>query len=339
MARSQLPFDPLPKTLYAPDDLFEGFEPNRSGSYAETRDFQIYRYYISSGKFAPHDYSVAVLEALHDNAITHALNEYLNVASAKSVGVMGGHDLSRDSLWYGKVAELSRILTNKGFTMLSGGGPGAMEATHLGAALAGGSQNELDAAITRLRAYPALPPKLSQIVKPDGTVDESLVEATFDWFKPAYEVAAGSSPLGNSVAIPTWLYGHEPTTPLCPHIGKYFQNSIREDGLTGLATHGVIYAEGRAGTLQEIFQDSAQNYYRVYGAFSPMIFLGADYWKYTYPVEALLKKLFAAQDFDHYVMFTDDIDVAIRFIESHSIPEKPGERMMNYLNHRQHRGR
>ena len=30
------------------------------------------------------------------------------------------------------------------------------------------------------------------------------------------------------LGIPTWLYGHEPTTPFARVIAKYFQNSIRE---------------------------------------------------------------------------------------------------------------
>lgn len=43
---------------------------------------------------------------------------------------------------------------------------------------------------------------------------------------------------------------------------EYFHNSIREDGLIALAAHGIIFASGKAGTLQEIFQDSVRNYYR-----------------------------------------------------------------------------
>ena len=81
------------------------------------------------------------------------------------------------------------------------------------------------------------------------------------------------------------MYGWEPTTVFAADIGKYFQNSIREDGLLAAATHGIVFAEGSAGTLQEVFQDAAQNFYRSFpappeagsGIFSPMVFLG-DYW-------------------------------------------------------------
>src|SRR5260370_38022412 len=77
---------------------------------------------------------------------------------------------------------------------------------------------------------------------------------------PAYSLSKTAK--GESPALPTWYYGHEPTTPFATHIAKYFQNSIREDGLIALAVHGIVSASGRAGTLQEIFQDTVRNYYR-----------------------------------------------------------------------------
>jgi hypothetical protein len=89
---------------------------------------------------------------------------------------------------------------------------------------------------------------------------------------PAVKVLDDLADGGRSLAVPTWHYGHEPLTPLATHVAKYFLNSIREDVLLALATNGIIYAPGRAGTLQEVFQDAAQNYYRGDGPFSPMIF-------------------------------------------------------------------
>ena len=41
-------------------------------------------------------------------------------------------------------------------------------------------------------------------------------------------------------------------------------------GLLAIAKHGVIYAPGSAGTIQEIFQDAAQNHYSSFGPPSPM---------------------------------------------------------------------
>jgi predicted Rossmann-fold nucleotide-binding protein len=101
--------------------------------------------------------------------------------------------------------------------------------------------------------------------------------------------------------------------------------------LTGLATHGVIYAEGRAGTLQEIFEDGAQNYYHTYGAFSPMIFLSANYWTTNIPVKPVLEALFKSDDFKNNVLFTDDPAEVIAFVKSHSSAQTPVERLRNYL--------
>ena len=64
----------------------------------------------------------------------------------------------------------------------------------------------------------------------------------------------------------------EPISLFASHIAKYFSNSIREDGLLAVATAGIVFAPGGAGTMQEIFQDGAQNAYRVFGR-SPMAFL------------------------------------------------------------------
>ena len=38
-----------------------------------------------------------------------------------------------------------------------------------------------------------------------------------------------------SLGVPTWFYGHEPTNLFATHVAKYFANSIREDGLLAIA--------------------------------------------------------------------------------------------------------
>ena len=84
-----------------------------------------------------------------------------------------------------------------------------------------------------------------------------------------------------------------------------------------LAKQGVIYAEGKAGTIQEIFQDGAQNYYKTFEYFSPMVFLGVQYWTTTYPVVGVLEKLFP-DEFGKCLLVTDDINEAAEFIEEFS---------------------
>lgn len=269
MPRIPFSFEPLRRRLYTYRELFEGFDEAKPQSYAGTLDFTIYREYIAGGKYATSDYFTAMMQALHDNSITQAIRNILDHADTRAVGVMGGHQLERGSGSYVAVARLSRELAKRGFLLLSGGGPGAMEATHLGALLNKGSDHEMAYAIQLLTAQKKVP-DLRNLVSADGKPDPNLVAAAHAWFAPAYRIASQAQNAGSSLAIPTWLYGHEPSSPLATHIGKYFQNSIREDGLLAIATHGVVYVEGGAGTLQEIFQDAAQNYYRTFAdRFSP----------------------------------------------------------------------
>ena len=196
-----------------------------------------------------------------------------------------------------------------------------MEAGHLGAALANSNDADLDSALSRLGAYPVVP-DLGKIVDSDGPADPRLVEEACAWFTPAFELARSIPTPCASLAIPTWHYGHEPPTPFATHIAKYFQNSIREDGLVAIARQGIVCMEGKAGTIQEIFQDSVQNYYHMSGEFSPMVLFGVEYWTTTYPVVGVLKQLFAP-DFAKYVLVTDDVEAAAGFIER--FPVSTGE--------------
>jgi hypothetical protein len=71
-------------------------------------------------------------------------------------------------------------------------------------------------------------------------------------------------------------------------VAKYFANSIREDGLVTLAVSGIVYAPGRAGTTQELFQDAAQNAYGIRGR-SPMVLLGREAWGGDPSIYAVLR--------------------------------------------------
>jgi predicted Rossmann-fold nucleotide-binding protein len=331
MPRFPFPFRPIREGLYSPAELAAGFDPERPSSYAETTDFSIYQQYVAVGRSVPTDYFAAMMQALHDNSITQATHEYLAESSAKAVGIMGGHELARDSAAYDKIARLAYALARRGFTLLSGGGPGAMEATHLGALLSRQSVADLEQAMAELAAQPCLPENLKNVVGPDGSVDSALVAKAHAWFLPAWRIMARVQEPGESVAIPTWLYGHEPTSMLATHIAKYFQNSVREDGLLAVATHGVIYSEGGAGTLQEIFQDANQNYYQVFGNFSPMTFYGADYWTRQIPAVPVLQALFKPEDFAQNVLVTDDPGRIVEFLAGHVEPETPSQRLGRYI--------
>ena len=182
-----------------------------------------------------------------------------------------------------------------------------MEATHLGAWFAHFDDGALDEALTQLS------------VRPDGA-EPGKEYADPDWLQRAWDVRDRwpvPEPRYHSVGIPTWLYGHEPPAPFATRIAKYFANSVREEGLLAVASHGVIFARGSAGTTQEIFQDAAQNHYASFGGRSPMILLGRDFWTRERPVWPLLQKVAAGKVYDELLFLTDDEEAVVRRIRSY----------------------
>ncbi|PVX52144.1 putative Rossmann-fold nucleotide-binding protein [Balneicella halophila] len=272
--KMDLPFQVYRNKLYNHSDLYNGFSFTKPESYASTNDFLIYKYYESKGKGEPENIQDSLAQRLHDHAITDALYDYLSLwDSRRIVAIMGGHSLPRDAEDYRKIVLISKALAEKGHLMISGGGPGGMEATHLGAWMAYKDEKAVDEAIEILSKAPLYNDKL--------------------WLSAAFEVmqAYPMQTIVESVGIPTWFYGHEPPTPFATHIAKYFANSVREEGLLAIAKGGVIFAPGSAGTVQEIFQEAAQNHYETFGNVSPMVFLNKKYWEEEKPVYPLVKKL------------------------------------------------
>lgn len=306
----ELPVVPFRSTLYTPAELFDGFDPARPGSYAETLDLRTYR----STRGAP-SRDVGMLRALHDQCITDARDALVD--GRRVVAIMGGHDMARTDPAYREVARLARRLARAGALLTSGGGPGAMEATHLGARFAPCPDGDLDAALGALGEVPEFP-RGGPLVRPDGALDAELLVRLHEWQVPAFAVAASvpDEQAGASLAVPTWFYGHEPPTPLATHLAKYFSNAQREDGLLAIAGDGTVFAPGKAGTLQEVFQDAAQNYYRVFhDRFSPMAFLDVGgCWSRTFPVDDLLRTLFGGDDHTRHVRRSADPDELYRFL-------------------------
>lgn len=314
-----LPFQPIRNSVYTAAELFAGFDPGTPGSYAATMDFRSYRWFVRTGRSTPIEPYAAMMRALHDSSVT--LDMGAVIADRRVVGIMGGHQLPRNSAAYRRIAELGRDLARRGMLVCTGGGPGAMEAGHLGATLSGHADIRLENTIAVLAAMPTMP-TLSEIVAPDGMADPELVQTAQDWFAPAWELSRSIVDPVASLSIPTWHYGHEPTSPFASHIAKLFQNSIREDGLLTVARQGIVFTRGSAGTLHEVFQDAEQNFYASGGAlFSPMIFLDSEYWTTALPVHRLLRALFATAApevmarFDELVLVTDDIREAAEHLD------------------------
>ncbi|MFJ5546280.1 hypothetical protein [Streptomyces sp. NPDC093225] len=272
------------RRLYTAEELLDGFDPDSSLGFTSTRDFVIFRRFVLDGASTPGSLEVRRRQAVHDAGISWALGAHLD-RSRPLVGVMGGHKVARDDPAYRQVALLARHLTRKGFLVATGGGPGAMEAAHLGAAFAHVDVAALDQACEVLRSHARLPDLSQPLFEPDGSIKpdrKAVLEEANRWLTVALEARRlCPSPCGDSLAIPTWRYGQEPTTPFATAYAKYFQNSIREEALVAKSWAGIVYARGGGGTLREIFQDVEENYYAADAArFTPMIFFDPDgYWQ------------------------------------------------------------
>lgn len=277
--------------LYSPEELFAGFLPDDPPSYRHTPDKLIYDSYRAAAR----GLDEVLARRLHDFSVTDALEEFL--ASYRNQGViavMGGHDELRGVPAYRAVASLTRQLTAEGYLIVSGGGPGIMEAANLGAYYAHEPAEKLSAAIDALAAAPLYKDPL--------------------WLSTAWRARHGVERPGRSLGVPTWFYGHEPPNVFSTDIAKYFENSIREEGLLAISNRGVVFAQGNAGTLQEIFQDACQNYYRTYGDASPMVLFGRDYWTTNKQVEPLLRTLAREKDFEHLLLISDDVEEIAAFL-------------------------
>jgi predicted Rossmann-fold nucleotide-binding protein len=293
-----LPFDTYRPWLYAQGELLRGWIPGKAESFdIGALDSKIYEWTTQWGR----GQNVPVLDALatrlHDHAIDDALAEHLE-AHPDVVAVMGGHSMQRTDPAFRTVAELGRAMARQGWHVATGGGPGAMEAANLGAWLAPHADSALEESIERL-----------------------VIAVDFHDADPY--LRAGLSVLeafpngGTSLAVPTWFYGHEPTNQFATHVAKYFANSIREEGLLALATRGVVFAPGAAGTTQEVFQDATQNHYDVFGVVSPMVFLNTQFWTEQLPAEPLLRKLAGDRIYATMIGTADSAADALRYLVEH----------------------
>ncbi|MDQ0793703.1 LOG family protein [Streptomyces sp. B1I3] len=280
-----LPFDPYRGLLYTPEALYEGLA---QGGYEATPDALAHRWFRRTGTDG--DVFASMLRALHDDAVSDALDEHL--AGARVVGVMGGHAMARGTAAYQGAAVLGRELARSGLTVATGGGPGAMEAANLGAHCAPHSDAMLVKACEMLADVPSFSPSVTE------------------WAMAAFAVRERWPEGGSSVAIPTWFYGHEPPNAFADHIAKYFANAVREDGLLARSTAGVIFLPGAAGTVQEIFDNATPNYYESRSAPTPMVLVGRAHWTRTLPAWPLLSALAAGRAMESRIALVDTVEEA-----------------------------
>jgi predicted Rossmann-fold nucleotide-binding protein len=322
-----LPYDPYRSSLYTVSELMEGQD---AGGYPATRDFKIYEHFDRARR---RETGVGLRETLaqrlHDHAVDDALEELLTVAAGRGViAIMGGHGTRRSDPYFHEVARLAWSLTRAGYFVATGGGPGIMEAGNLGAFFASYSDPVvLEDVITTLSEADTFSGE-----EEEGT--QAYLDAIRRYFKLGQEVwgrftgdvdpatatrygREGSEP-GQSLAIPTWFYGHEPSNLWSTHVAKYFSNSLREDGLLAIATAGVVFAPGSAGTMQEVFMDLAQNHYATFRYRSPMVFLGRERWSSLFSlVHEFVDSRGASELYGDMIGLVDDSGEALSFLEEH----------------------
>lgn len=300
-----LPYNPNRNTLYTYQELLEGYNFENDASV----DLKIYQRFVKN-KYNP-PLVEAMAQRLHDFNIDESLRRLMGfdkkgMTEKKAVGFMGGHATRRGSEYYVKVAKAAKLLAEKDYYIMTGGGPGIMEAANLGAYMAGRSDEDLATAIEIL----------------SDLYFDNQIEIPRDYLAKNYVNNAlkvlEMFPNGKeNLAIPTWFYGHEPSNVFASHIAKYFSNSLREDTLLAMALYGVVYAPGSAGTTQEIFQEAAQNHYGTFGYYSPMVFLSKKRYVEDTSLYSVLHQLAVDQPYKELLYLTDDPQLVADFIQSH----------------------
>jgi predicted Rossmann-fold nucleotide-binding protein len=275
------PVDCRRSQLYAAADLYDVWP------YAQSLDARAFAWFGEPP--TPH---VTLAQALHDHYIDEALTTW--ISGRHLVGVMGGHTADRSSATYADAARLGWML-GQGHVVATGGGPGAMEAANLGCRLAGAPRDHVAAAVASLAGVPSYHPSVDQ------------------WAANAFDVLAslGGAATRDSLGIPTWYYGHEPSNVFASAIAKYFRNATREAILLQVCDAGIVFLPGVGGTVQEVFQDACENYYASPESVAPMVLVGRSYWTSELPVWPLLQSLARGRAMEPHIHLVDTVDDAV----------------------------
>ncbi|MGB3828386.1 MAG: Rossmann fold nucleotide-binding protein [Ornithinimicrobium sp.] len=270
-----VPVLPYRGSLYTPHELYVGL---RTDGYAGTVDARAYAW--SRDASIQHDAYVSVLRAIHDDAMSDALEALL--AERSVVGVMGGHALRRGTDHFAEASHLGHQLARSGHVVLTGGGPGAMEAANLGAWAP--DPDALERALARLASVPTFADHVEAWADLAFQIRSTTASEQLDGDR------AEPQPV-RSVGIPTWHFGHEPPNVFAQRIAKFFSNPLREGLLLDCSTAGLVVLPGAAGTVQEIFQMVTKLYYETVDLPRPLILVGRKHWTDDLPVWPLLRAL------------------------------------------------
>lgn len=286
-----LEYEPYRSTLYSPDELM-----TKTAS-AETKDDDIYKKYVAKGKSSP-NLIEALTRRIHDYSMDDCLLQLTDeIAATGMVCITGGFFQERTDPWFRKTAKMARLLSKDNMFVVTGGGPGIMEAANLGAYLSAYDDSALDIALSILAKAPKWTDK--------------------NWQDRSLEVMEMFPEGGRSLGIPTWFYGFEPTNLFASDIAKFFDNSIREGLLMSIAKGGAVFAPGSAGARQEIFMAATQNHFGSIGYHYPMVLFGKEHYQVDTHVFQLLQEV-ANENYADMLHSTDDPADVARFIRDHA---------------------
>ncbi len=276
------PVDVYRPGLYTPEELYD------TAPYLSSLDGRAYAWSQTGGNADD-----ALARSLHDHAIDEALTTWIE--RKHLVGVMGGHAAHRGDAEYAGAARLGHAL-GAHHVVATGGGPGTMEAANLGSYLAGSHVSRVTDAVAALAEVPAFRPSVDA------------------WLRPALEVRAAVTEPHDSLGIPTWHYGHEPSNVFATGIAKYFRNATREAILLEVCDAGIVFLPGAGGTVQEVFQDACENYYADESSVAEMVLVGRTYWTETLPAWPLLRSLSRGRPMEERVHLVDHVDDAVALL-------------------------
>ncbi|MFZ4115294.1 MAG: LOG family protein [Chthoniobacterales bacterium] len=317
------------KNLYTVEELFEGYNPEIQESYKTTLDWR-----ISLENQSDHEEEAIKAESLkpkdlvrsskkqklkkyfHDYFLDVEIKKYLESLQALPhegchglIGIMGGHAVPRSSELYFEVAKTARQLTREKYLVVTGGGPGVMEAANLGAWLA-----PLDDS--------ALPEAIKDITLPRANNNQEQFLLQEAWNLRLQTLSSYEKHQRRSLAIPTWHYPHELTNVFATSIAKFFNNAHRETVLLSICEQGIIFFEGSVATVQEVFDAAAQNHHYTTRKKRPLILFNKEYWnpkpnihgdypEKTKPVWPLLLKIAQDTHFENQVTLLSSCEEAI----------------------------